>query len=101
MVFTLSNLEDLITKLACHILQELMVNMKKHSHASNVAVRFEEKNNHIYIHYTDDGIGMSEGTQHNNGLRNTGNRIASINGAIIFDLKVEKGLKIQVSFPFS
>jgi tetratricopeptide (TPR) repeat protein len=84
-----------------HILQELMVNMKKHSQATKVAVRFEEKNNHIYIHYTDNGVGMKEGTQHNNGLRNTGNRIASINGAIIFDLKVEQGLKIQISFPFS
>jgi signal transduction histidine kinase len=84
-----------------HILQELMVNMKKHSGASNVGVRFEQKLNHIYIYYTDNGIGMEENTQRNNGLRNTGNRIDTIKGAITFDTKIEKGLKIQISFPLS
>ncbi|MEJ5962225.1 tetratricopeptide repeat-containing sensor histidine kinase [Pedobacter immunditicola] len=84
-----------------HILQELMVNMKKHSGASNVGVRFEQKFNHIYIYYTDNGIGMKESTKRNNGLRNTGNRIDTIKGAITFDTKVEKGLKIQISFPLA
>ena len=84
-----------------HILQELMVNMKKHSGASNVGVRFEQQLNHIYIYYTDNGIGMEEDSQRNNGLRNTGNRIDTIKGAITFDTKVEKGLKIQISFPLS
>ena len=84
-----------------HILQELMVNMKKHSGASNVGVRFEQKLNRIHIYYTDNGVGMEENTQRNNGLRNTGNRIDTIKGAITFDTKVEKGLKIQISFPLS
>jgi len=84
-----------------HILQEMMVNMKKHSGASNVGIRFEQQSNHIYIYYTDNGIGMEENTQRNNGLRNTGNRIDTIKGAITFDTKVEKGLKIQISFPLS
>jgi len=84
-----------------HILQELMVNMKKHSGANNVAIRFEYKNNKINIYYTDNGIGMSKETQFNNGLRNTGNRIECICGEIIFDTKQEKGLKIQISFPVS
>ncbi len=84
-----------------HILQELMVNMKKHSSASNVGVRFEQKLDHIYIYYTDNGTGMKENTQRNNGLRNTGNRIDTIKGQITFDTKVEKGLKILISFPLS
>lgn len=84
-----------------HILQELMVNMKKHSGASNVAVRFEQKQNKINIYYTDNGIGMPEEMRFNNGLRNTGTRIESIRGEITFDTKVEKGLKIQISFPIT
>ncbi|WP_233603193.1 tetratricopeptide repeat-containing sensor histidine kinase [Pedobacter sp. KBW06] len=84
-----------------HILQELMVNMKKHSGASNVAVRFEDTGSHIKIYYTDNGIGMSDETSFKNGLRNTGNRIDAIRGEITFDIKVEKGLKIQICFPLS
>lgn len=84
-----------------HILQELMVNMKKHSGASNVAVRFEDSADQIKIYYTDNGVGMSDETSFKNGLRNTGNRIDAIHGEITFDIKVEKGLKIQICFPFS
>lgn len=84
-----------------HVLQELMVNMKKHSSASHVAIRFEQKSNEIAIYYADNGIGMLPTQQFKNGLTNTGNRIISIDGEIIFDTKAEKGLKIQISFPIS
>ncbi|QNK61004.1 ATP-binding protein [Pedobacter sp. PAMC26386] len=84
-----------------HVLQELMVNMKKHSKANNVAVRFEQKNNCINIYYADNGVGIAEETQFKNGLNNTGNRIKNIHGEIIFDTKAEKGLKIKISFPIS
>ena len=84
-----------------HIIQELMVNMKKHSQASNVVMRFENNGEQIKIYYTDNGVGMPKDKGFNNGLRNTGNRIEEINGAIIFDTEVEKGLKIQISFPIS
>ncbi|MBB2151357.1 tetratricopeptide repeat protein [Pedobacter sp. LMG 31462] len=82
-----------------HILQELMVNMGKHSQASSVVVKFEKKEDRINIYYTDNGIGISEGTSLKNGLTNTGNRIDAIRGEITFDSKLEKGLKIQLSFP--
>jgi signal transduction histidine kinase len=84
-----------------HILQELMVNMKKHSSASNVAIRFEQKQHKISIYYTDNGVGMLPEQQFNNGLTNTGNRIIAIDGEITFESKVEKGLKIQITFPIS
>jgi tetratricopeptide (TPR) repeat protein len=84
-----------------HILQELLVNMKKHSGATNVGVRFEEKQHQIYIYYTDNGRGMEEIPVFKNGLRNTGNRIDHIDGQFIFDNEVDRGLKIQISFPIS
>lgn len=84
-----------------HILQELMVNMKKHSDASNIAIRFEQKGDKIAIYYADNGVGMLPDQQFKNGLTNTGNRIINIDGEITFDTKVEKGLKIQISFPSS
>ncbi|HEX7869890.1 MAG TPA: ATP-binding protein [Chryseobacterium sp.] len=83
------------------VIRELLVNMKKHSKASNVALRFEKINNIINIHYTDNGIGVSDELIFKNGLSNTVSRIENINGKITFDTKTEKGLKINISFPLS
>lgn len=84
-----------------HILQELMVNMDKHSKASDVVIKFEQAQQKINIYYTDNGIGIPGKVQPNNGLTNTGTRIATIGGTITFDTNVEKGLKIKISFPVS
>jgi len=84
-----------------HILQELMVNMAKHSQASDVVIKFEQVQQKINIYYTDNGIGIAGKPQAKNGLTNTGSRIDAIGGTITFDTKVEKGLKIQISFPVS
>lgn len=84
-----------------YILQELMVNMRKHSSASNVVIRFEQSGNQASIHYADDGVGLPSEYSPGNGLTNTGNRIRNINGKITFDTNLKKGLKIQISFPIS
>ncbi|SDH16610.1 tetratricopeptide repeat-containing sensor histidine kinase [Mucilaginibacter gossypii] len=82
-----------------HILQELLVNMRKHSQAENVALRFNVEGKKIHIHYTDDGRGISGTLKKKNGLRNTGNRIKSMGGELNFDTDQEKGLKIHITFP--
>lgn len=84
-----------------HILQELMVNMQKHSQASHVVVKFEETDQTLLIHYSDNGVGLPKAVQYGNGLLNTGNRIESVQGIITFDSTEEKGLKIQLSFPLA
>lgn len=81
------------------VLQELMVNMKKHSKATQVALRFELIDNNLNIYYTDNGIGMPEGTKFKNGLTNTGNRINSINGNINFGTSISGGLNVQLMIP--
>ena len=82
-----------------HILQELMVNMKKHSGANNVVLKFEQVGNQVNIYYTDDGVGIKGIPTFNNGLTNTGNRIEGIDGKITFDTKNDRGLKVHISFP--
>jgi signal transduction histidine kinase len=84
-----------------HVLQELMVNMKKHSNAANVVVKFEQVGNFVNIYYIDDGIGIKGELNFNNGLTSTGNRIAGIGGTITFDRTTDKGLKIHITFPIS
>jgi len=83
------------------MIRELMVNMKKHSHASHVAVKFEKINNRVDIQYKDNGIGISGDLIYKNGLRNAASRIETINGTITFDTKIETGLKVNLSFPVS
>lgn len=82
-----------------HVLQELLVNMKKHSKAQNVVIRFEQTGKQMTIQYTDDGVGMPSGNNFGNGLSNTGTRIQGLNGAITFDNGAVKGTKILISFP--
>lgn len=84
-----------------HVLQELMVNMVKHSQATSVKVDFEQLKQEISIRYVDNGIGITNNTQFRNGLTNTGTRINNIFGNIIFDSQTERGLEIHISFPIS
>lgn len=81
-----------------HILQELMINMKKHSHAHSVLIKFECQNNRIHIHYADDGVGFPLQVKYGNGLQNTGSRIEKISGRFTFEHPA-KGIKIHISFP--
>lgn len=83
------------------VLQELMVNMTKHSQSKNVAVNFERQPNDIVIHYKDDGIGLSANYKRGNGMRNTENRMLQIGGRIIFENNPEKGLNVEIYFPFN
>ena len=81
------------------VLQELMVNMKKHSRAGAVAVKFISEEGMLKIVYSDNGLGMPAGTIFGNGLRNTGNRIKSMGGSISFDAGAGGGLTIQIQMP--
>jgi len=81
------------------ILQELMVNMRKHSHADQVVIRFERAGDGLWIHYRDTGLGLADGWTEGNGLKSTGNRIESLFGKINFVNKPEKGLRIEVFLP--
>lgn len=84
-----------------YVLQELMVNMRKHSQATDVVIRFEQQPNLCLITYIDDGIGMTKATRFNNGLENTGTRIKTIGGELTFVTDTRKGLEINITFPFT
>lgn len=90
--------ENVKHELKC-VLQELMVNMSKHSAAKNVVIKFEQQNNKLHIKYSDDGIGLKPGLKKGNGLTNTENRINDIGGKLTFDSEISKGLKIHIYIP--
>ena len=95
------NVDEFVKSEIMVILQELMTNMVKHSQATIVQFDFKRKSNRINISYLDNGIGIIGVPIFKNGLTNTGNRIKEINGIINFDITVQKGLKIEISFPVS
>lgn len=81
------------------VLQELMVNMKKHSKASLVLIKFENDHKSILIHYTDNGVGCEKTKMTRNGLQNMESRIQAVKGSIDFDTEPDKGFKVKISIP--
>ncbi|MEZ0005493.1 signal transduction histidine kinase [Flavobacterium sp. 28YEA47A] len=82
------------------VLQELMVNMKKHSQATLAVIDFSTVDKKIQIQYSDNGIGMPFGkTILKNGLQNVENRIKSIRGTLIFDIQTNRGVKLSFGYP--
>ena len=81
------------------VLNEIMVNMKKHSHAKNVVIHFRQENNKGLIRYKDDGTGFNAEYKFGNGLKNTVSRIKSINGEVNFGESGKEGVSITISFP--
>jgi len=82
------------------VLQELLINMKKHSKSSLVVVRFQLNANRIQIDYSDNGVGVDKNKLAlKNGLRNVETRIDSISGTYTFDSVPGKGFKVSFSFP--
>ena len=80
------------------ILNELMVNMKKHSQAKNVVVHFHQEHHSATITYKDDGVGFAPAVRFGNGLQNTVSRIKSIKGQVTFEKSEQAGLSIAISF---
>ncbi|MGO4912886.1 ATP-binding protein [Leeuwenhoekiella sp. W20_SRS_FM14] len=82
------------------VLRELMINMRKHSEAKLVTVKFSEESNSLKINYEDNGVGASkEALILKNGLRNTEKRIKAIGGTISFDTETGKGFRALIYLP--
>ncbi|WP_034059329.1 tetratricopeptide repeat-containing sensor histidine kinase [Lacinutrix jangbogonensis] len=73
------------------VLQELMVNMRKHSEASFVIINFEKSTDKLIISYSDNGVGST--LKKANGLENVENRISTIKGTVTFETETNKGFK--------
>jgi len=81
------------------VLQELMVNMKKHSHAPYVFIKIESNQKSIFIDYKDNGKGCEKNKIIKNGLQNMENRILAIKGTITFDTEPDKGFGVNIKLP--
>jgi signal transduction histidine kinase len=77
------------------IIRELLVNMKKHSQATQVILRFMKDENFTEIKYIDNGIGLSNDFSEKNGFTNMRSRLKKINAALEIEESV-LGLRILI-----
>lgn len=88
------------TKYAVYrVLQELLVNMKKHSEANLVALSFGNTSKYLEIKYSDNGKGINQDAFSKKGLLNAENRIRVLKGTFTFDLEANKGFKVTIQIP--
>jgi len=88
-------------KIAVHrIIQEWLVNMKKHSQCNIVVIRFEKQRKNVKISYKDNGVGMGEKSIIlKGGLQNVETRIRAIKGTVIFGHDSATGFYAEITFP--
>ncbi|MCK0191703.1 hypothetical protein [Arenibacter sp. F20364] len=81
------------------VVQELLVNMKKHSNASMVAISCSKSHKKVTIKYVDNGVGFSlKENNMGNGLKNVENRMKGIKGSINFDATPNEGVTATITF---
>lgn len=81
------------------VLQELLINTKKHGKAGVVVVDFQNHSGQLQINYTDNGLGADLSLQNKSGLQNAENRILAMKGTLTFDSQIDKGFRAQLILP--
>ncbi|MFC0344840.1 sensor histidine kinase [Epilithonimonas hispanica] len=69
--------------------------MKKHSHASQVILRFVKVNNLKEIKYIDNGVGLAGSLVEKNGFSNMRSRLLEIDAKMEIE-ESESGLKLSI-----
>lgn len=77
------------------IVRELLVNMKKHSQATQVILRFVKENHSCEIKYIDNGIGLPKELTEKNGFTNMRSRLKEINSKLEIEER-NSGVKLSI-----
>ena len=83
------------------VLQELMNNSLRHGKATEIAIFFDEINDTKTCCYKDNGIGFDSKNAENQkglGMKNIDSRISFINGTIIINSEINKGIEVLFTF---
>ena len=81
------------------VTQELINNTIKHSEASLISFELETKENALYLHYKDNGIGFNPEEIVNKksiGISGIENRIVILNGELNIELSPSKGISVSI-----
>jgi signal transduction histidine kinase len=81
------------------IFQELVHNIIKHSHATEVLVQLRKMNNHIMLVVEDNGKGMTEEKKNGIGISNLKSRVQLLDGNLQYDSSDNEGTTAIVRVP--
>lgn len=81
------------------VIQELLVNMKKHSGAHLAMLDFESKPKVLEIRYSDNGKGIDPAKFSKKGLQYAENRIHAVKGIFTFDKNNSNGFRVTIQIP--
>ena len=90
------------TMLVCRITRELVVNALKHSHATRIDVKLQQKYDIIALQVSDNGNGFSPASDDHflhHGLASIQEQISFLNGRITIKPNPEGGTKIRILIP--
>lgn len=83
------------------ICKELVNNIRKHSHASEVAVKLGTQKNMLYLSVSDNGKGFDPLMKtHRNGISNLRQRVQKWSGELKIQSGPEQGCLIEIGIPF-
>jgi signal transduction histidine kinase len=92
----------LTSRIALRIVRELLRNVSKHAHASNVVVRLHQVRHTLYVEVIDDGVGFDptlDGPEGHFGLRLIQQTIAAAEGRMSVDSAPGQGTRITAELP--
>ena len=93
------NIDDIRKITTYRVIQEFLVNWKKHSNSNLALVKVSQERSIVRIEYSDNGNITTDQTIPKNGLQNVENRILGIGGTVIFDNNPGAGFRVNVEFP--
>lgn len=92
-------LPDKIEITLYRIFQELVHNIIKHSHATEVLVQLRKMNNHILLLVEDNGKGMPDGQNKGIGISNLKSRVQLLDGNLQYDSSENEGTTAIIRVP--
>ena len=82
------------------IIQELVNNTLKHSHASKITLELNQIKDHLSLIYYDNGVGFNkEDIEPGMGLKNLESRVDNLDGSITIDSQPNKGTTTIIDVP--
>lgn len=95
-------LDATVEMILFRVLQELVNNILKHAHATEVSIQFVKHENELSLIVEDNGVGFDTKNQENFegiGLKNIQSRINYIHGKVYFDSYLTKGTTVNIEVP--
>lgn len=98
-----TRLESLLEAMLFRIVQEALTNLRTHSQATHGRVTLEEKDGHIRLVVSDDGVGFAPKKVAENrfGLQGIRKRVALLRGRVDIESEVGKGTRLTIDLPIA